>query len=262
MLPFLAASGRTFSLALGRKLTRSRAWFLLVMGLLPVLVAFALRGPAAPVGASTAPLAAPAAYGAIVWAAYVRFVIPVLGMWLGTGVIADEVDGRSLVYLTTRPIARGTLLTGGYLAYLLVAGATVLPSMLLCAFALIPMAAMPNAFPLVLTDLGVALVGLAAYGALFAAIGAAFRRPLVLGLLFVFGWEPLVLLLPGSIKRACLALYLQSLVPHPVPTAESALLPQLVVREVLGPAEALASLALISLLGLWLGARALTRRDV
>ncbi len=262
VVPFVMATGRVFSLAMSRKLTPSRISWLIAMGLLPVLVAIAMRGYGPQGGPVDAPAGIPMAYGTLVWAAYVRFVIPVIGMWLGTGIIGDDVDGRSLVYLAIRPVARGAVLVGGYLAYLVVAGATVLPSILLCSFALIPVAAMPETFPLVLVDLAVALVGLAAYGAVFAAVGAAFRRPLVLGLLFVIGWEPLVLLLPGSIKRASLAMYLQSMVPHPAPTAESALLPQLVVREVLGPTEAMTSLALLSLLALWAGAKALSRRDL
>ena len=50
-------------------------------------------------------------------------------------------------------------------------------------------------------DLGMLVVGLAAYGAVFAFVGARIKRPLVVGLVFAFGWEPAVLLFPGYLKR-------------------------------------------------------------
>ena len=60
-------------------------------------------------------------------------------------------------------------------------------------------------------------VGLAAYGAVFALVGARLKRPLVVGLVFAFGWEPGVLLFPGYLKRLTVVYYLQALVPHAMP---------------------------------------------
>ena len=48
-------------------------------------------------------------------------------------------------------------------------------------------------------------------------IGARLRRPLVTGLLFVFGWEPVVIVVPGYMKNLSVAYYLQGLVPHAAP---------------------------------------------
>src|SRR4030095_15824727 len=59
-------------------------------------------------------------------------------------------------------------------------------------------------------DLGVLALGLAAYGAVFLWAGALFRRPLVGGLLFVFGWEQLAAVLPGYLGRLTIAHYLQA----------------------------------------------------
>ena len=44
-------------------------------------------------------------------------------------------------------------------------------------------------FDPLLTDLGALALGLAAYGAVFAFVGARLKRPLLVGLLFVLGWE-------------------------------------------------------------------------
>ena len=60
-------------------------------------------------------------------------------------------------------------------------------------------------------------LGLAVYGALFAFIGAKFKRPLMIGLIFIFGWEQAALAFPGYLKYYTVAYYLQALVPHAMP---------------------------------------------
>ena len=42
------------------------------------------------------------------------------------------------------------------------------------------------------------------------------------GLLFVFGWEPVILVVPGYLKKFTVAYYLQALVPHAMPADSSA----------------------------------------
>jgi hypothetical protein len=69
-----------------------------------------------------------------------------------------------------------------------------------------------------LKDLAMLALGLAVYGALFAFIGAKFKRPLLIGLVFIFGWEQAALLFPGYLKQFTIAYYLQSLVPHAMPS--------------------------------------------
>ena len=45
-------------------------------------------------------------------------------------------------------------------------------------------------------------LGLAVYGAVFAFIGAHFKRPLLVGLIFVFGWEQAAWRFPGYISSS------------------------------------------------------------
>ena len=72
-------------------------------------------------------------------------------------------------------------------------------------------------FPNLLKDLALLAVGLAVYGALFALVGTLFKRSLLTGLVFIFGWEPIVVVLPGYMKRFTVSYYLQGLVPHAMP---------------------------------------------
>ncbi len=105
------------------------------------------------------------------------------------------------------------------------------------------------------------VLGLTVYGALFALFGAALKRPLLSGLVFVFGWETFVLLLPGYLKHVSVAYYLQGLVPHTMPGTSAVSLIQSIVRDVPTLGESLVFLGLIELVCLWLATRTVARRE-
>ena len=144
-----------------------------------------------------------------------------LGVFYGTSLIADEVDDKTITYLFTRPVRRGAVVVGKYIAYLVCTSLVVLPSVMIVYFLMVPFGQIPASFISLVIDLGVLGLGLAAYGALFALVGAALKRPLVVGLVFVFGWELVTLVMPGYLKRFTLAYYLQTLVPHAMPTGDT-----------------------------------------
>ena len=104
-------------------------------------------------------------------------------------------------------------------------------------------------------------LGLAAYGAVFAFVGARLNRPLVVGLLFALGWEPAVLIAPGYLKRVTVAYYLQALVRHQVPQDSPASALLQIFREIPTVSTSLIGLALIVGVALWLAAWTVERRD-
>jgi hypothetical protein len=99
------------------------------------------------------------------------------------------------------------------------------------------------------------------YGALFALTGAVLKRPLLVGLVFAFGWEQVALLVPGYLRRFTVAYYLQALVPHAMPSDGAISLLQTVFREVPGPAVSVFWLVLALVACLYLAARAVERRE-
>jgi len=52
----------------------------------------------------------PALFGVLIWLLFVRFVVPVLGVFYGTALMADEVDDKTITYLFTRPVPRASIL--------------------------------------------------------------------------------------------------------------------------------------------------------
>jgi ABC-2 type transport system permease protein len=245
--------------------SRRTVFMALVVGL-PVVISIVLRllveagVPLARVGRGQA--TGPLVFGLMMWGFFVRFSIPVLAIFYGTSLMADEVEDKTLTYLFTRPIPRGSVLLGKYLAYLTCTISVVLPSVMLVWLLIVPIgASLGPSFPDLLEDLAMLALGLAAYGALFALAGSTLKRPLIFGLIFVFGWEMLVMALPGYFKRATVAFYLQGLVPHVMPADSPTSILQTLFHEVPDLTVSLAGLSVIALVSLTLAVRAVSRRE-
>ena len=265
---FMGAALRIWDLSLGQMLWSRRSVFLGLLVGGPVLLSALVRivramTPLGRLAVNGADVGGPAIFGMMIWLLYVRFIIPVLGVFYGTALIADEVEDKTITYLFTRPIPRGAVLVGKYLAYLSCTVLLILPSVVLVYFLMVPIGggSIGASFPSLMTDLGLLALGLAAYGAVFSLVGAWLKRPLVIGLVFAFGWEPGVLIFPGYLKQLTVAYYLQGLVPHAMPDDSSISAILQVFREVPAAVTCLAALAVITLGTLALAARAVEKRE-
>jgi ABC-type transport system involved in multi-copper enzyme maturation permease subunit len=265
--PLIASAVRIFDLSLGQMLWSRRSVFL---GLLlggPILIAAALRVVdtlyRSGFHINGARTSGETVFGLMIWILYIRFIVPVLGVFFGTALIADEVEDKTITYLFTRPISRGAVLLGKYLAYVACTTLLVLPSVVIVFFLVVPTGGgrIAQAFPSLLTDLGMLIAGLTTYGAVFALVGTRVPRPLIVGLVFAFGWEPAVLVFPGYLKRATVMYYLQALVSHEMPQDSAVALLMQVFREIPSLLTSLAGLTVITGLSLWSAARAVEHKE-
>jgi ABC-2 type transport system permease protein len=264
------ASARIFDLSLDQMLWSRRTVFMALVVGGPLLIALMVRvvdlfaAAEGGVQIEGVKVGSAAIFGLMVWVFYLRFAVPVLAVFYGTALMADEVEDKTITYLFSRPIPRGAVLLGKYLAYLVCTVAVVLPSIVLVYLLIMsrPGGSLAGGFLDLVKDLVVVVLGLATYGALFAWIGAQFKRPLLTGLAFVFAWEPAILVVPGYLRRFSVAYYLQGLVPQAMPTDDStvSLLTSL-FREFPSPATSLFWLAGITAVTLWLAMRTVTRRE-
>jgi ABC-2 family transporter protein len=268
---FLASSFRIFDLSIGEMLWSRRTIFMGLVVAAPIIIALFVRllvGLGAPIlqgrPGSNSPIqmTGPAIFGLMIWGMYLRFIVPVLGVFYGTSLIADEVEDKTITYLFTRPISRGAVLVGKYLAYLGCTISVVLPSVVVVYLLLVPIrGTLGGAFPDLLKDLVLLGLGLVVYGAVFAFVGAAFKRPLLIGLVFVFGWEQAALAFPGYLKRFTVAYYLQAIVPHAMPSDGVVSLIQNLFRETPSLPVSLLSLAVIWAVFLAWAARIVARKE-
>ena len=272
---FFASGIRIFDLSLGEMLWSRRTIFMMLVAGAPIVIACFLRIIVmfgAPVFeehrstqggvTQTIRMTGPAIFGLMIWIFYLRFTVPVLGVFYGTSLMADEVEDKTITYLFTRPIRRGAVLFGKYLAYLGCTVFVVLPSVTLVYLLVVPMrGSLGASFIDLVKDLVLLALGLAVYGALFAFVGAKFKRPLIVGLIFIFGWEQAALAFPGYLKRFTIAYYLQGLVPHAMPSDSVLSLIQGAFRESPTLAGSLAGLALILVVFVGLAAWVVERRE-
>ena len=255
-----------FDLSLARMLwSRGTVFMGLLVGL-PVVLALLVRGvqavAAQDMRVEGQVITGPTIFGFMVWWLYLRFIVPVLALYYGTALVADEVEDKTITYLFTRPIPRGAVLLGKFLAYFICTAMVVTPSLMVVYFLMgLSGATLAGTFPSLLKDLGLVILGLLAYGGLFAWVGAQFKRPLVIGLVYVFGFEQVALLIPGYIRQLTVSYYLQSLVPHAV-TAEGVIgLLQSLVQQKASLATSLVMLVAIGAVFVFLAMRVIARRE-
>jgi ABC-2 type transport system permease protein len=155
-------------------------------------------------------------YAIIIAVYYVRNVVPLAALFYATSLVADEVEGKTLTYLLTRPIRRESILAGKFAAYVVTVLSFVLPATVVTFFLLATargLAGLGSNVPVLFQDLGVIALGVVCYGALFTLMGVLLRRPVIPGLLFLFPWE-LLANAPGYMPRLTLSAWLRSLVGH------------------------------------------------
>jgi ABC-2 type transport system permease protein len=266
---FLTSCLRIFDVSISDMLWSRRTVFMLLIVGAPVLIALFIRALVAlgaPIfetqGQSNIRMTGPAIFGMMIWIFYLRFTVPVLGVFYGTSLIADEIEDKTITYLFTRPIRRAAVLVGKYLAYLGCTVFVVLPSVMLVYLLIVPMnGTLGGSFIDLVKDLVLLALGLAVYGALFAFIGAKYKRPLLIGLVFIFGYEQAALAFPGYMKYYTIAYYLQALVPHAMPNDGAISLIQNFFRETPSLTASLVSLFVIWLLFLALAGWVVERKE-
>lgn len=214
-LPFTTAARAVFDLALEGMVWTRRS--LLMALLVAAPVAFAILYHVVLVTKTpTRPVTPQDLYAVIVALYWIRNVLPLAALFYGTSLVADEVEGRTLTYLVTRPLTRGSIFAGKFAAYLATTLTLALPAAVLTFFILLGARGWSAIGPSVgdlFRDLGVITLTLVVYGAFFALLGVLLKRPVIPGLMFLYGWE-LLANLPGYLPRFTLTAWLRSLIHH------------------------------------------------
>lgn len=191
---------------------------------------------------------------------YLSFILPLFTLAYASGSFGTERESGTMVWLMSRPIPR----SGIYLAKLL----GTLPWCLAFSaggFAALGLAGGNYGRIAIQLYWPAALAGTIALSALFHLIGAIFRRPIVVGLVYIFFFEVLVALLPGSLKLLSLSFYARCLMYN---SAVSSGYPGRML-EIAEPVSSLTAWSVLSaatvgftLIGMWLFARLEYRDDV
>jgi ABC-type transport system involved in multi-copper enzyme maturation permease subunit len=219
-------------LELRKTFLRPRALPVVLVALLPVLL-LAVRVLATKFEALPVQQAGDVAqtYGVIFQLFYLRLVVFFGCFGIFTYLVRGEMLERSLHFYFLAPLRRDVFMVGKYIAGVVAGGALFTLSVVLqlgLSF-LSPMTEGGRAYLLggpggghAIAYLGVTLLAVVGYGAVFLALGMLVKNPMIPAALFL-GWEWLNFLLPPALKKISVIHYLQSLCPVPVPHGPFAL---------------------------------------
>lgn len=156
---------------------------------------------------------------------FFKFFILLVPLFFSTSVLAEEVEQQTIVYLFTLPIDRGRLLLAKFLASLTVTAALVafsmLPALLLTNYQKLYDAAAVKSIGIIWLA---ALLGAVSYSAFSFFLGVLLRKPMLIGLFFVFPWEQFVQFMPGFIQKISIIYYVKSALPVALPEKASLLM--------------------------------------
>ena len=174
---FLYSALRVFDFSLSQMLWSRRTIFMLLVVGVPVILATVVRMidalSANAMQVNGVAMDGPAIFGMMIWMFFVRFSVPVLSIFYGTSLIADEVEDKTITFLFTRPIPRGAVLVGKYIAFLASTLLVVLPSVMLVWLLVVPIrGSLGASFVPLIKDLLILATGFAVYGAFFAFVKA------------------------------------------------------------------------------------------
>lgn len=127
------------------------------------------------------------------------------------GIVANEVTGRTISFLLTRPVPRWRLFLGKWLGAVAVAVAVSVLSCLLTALICYG-SEVPGG--MLQRDALVLAAGAITYSSLFALLSTLSKRPWLLAAVFAFFWESWVAYVPGDFRRLSIMTYLKQLSPH------------------------------------------------
>jgi ABC-2 type transport system permease protein len=144
----------------------------------------------------------------VVFLLFLGFLLPLFSLSFATGALGQEREGRSLVWLMTRPLPR----SGVYLAKFL----GMLPwclALTVGGFGLLCLAGGEVGRRAFLLYVPGVFAGTLAFAALFHLFGALFPRPSIVALLYAFFFETMLseLPVPGTLKRLSINYYTRCL---------------------------------------------------
>jgi len=147
---------------------------------------------------------------------FIQLLIPILALFFGSSIVNEEVDNKTLVFLTTSPIPKPALVLGKYVAFVLL-GAIIINAGLILSFLTVNIDKLSNMIYVneFFRFTGAGFLALLAYMALFTLMGTVLKKAgVVLGLMFIFGWENFVQYLPGSTQKLTIIHWIKSMLPH------------------------------------------------
>lgn len=148
---------------------------------------------------------------------YLKAIAPLLALFFACMLIGEEVETQTMPYLLSRPTPRSAMVLGKFLAFVMLSTCIMAPSLCLTFAACTLLGNLAFDAPglaLLAHYTGVLVAALAGYGALCMLLGALTRRPMIVGIVLIFGWQRVALYAPGLIDFFTVEKYINALLPR------------------------------------------------
>jgi ABC-type transport system involved in multi-copper enzyme maturation permease subunit len=141
-----------------------------------------------------------------VFSIFLSFLLPLWSLSFGTEALGGDRENQSLIWLLSRPLPRPAIYLAKFVALL---PWTV--SLNVGGFALLCLAAGPPGRLAFAQYWPAVLLATLAFASLFLLLGAVFRRPAILAIVYSFCLEVVLGNMPGYMKRVSVGFYARSL---------------------------------------------------
>ncbi|MCX7019245.1 MAG: ABC transporter permease [Candidatus Sumerlaeota bacterium] len=209
------------------------------------------------------PHSAAQAYPEAVAGIFTGILVPFLAIFWGSALISDEVEGKTLVFLWTRPLGRIPLFLFKFV--IVVFYLTLLVAVSVAAvFALMYGGgggrAVADNLVIAGYDVSALTLGGLAYAAFAFFLAAMLKKPLVIGLFYVFTWDGFAQFLPGYLKLFSIRHYIFVLSSRPQANQPEGFL-RFLGENTTTEAQALITLLCVTIVFLSLGCVLLRNRE-
>jgi len=137
-------------------------------------------------------------------------LLPLAALVLSTAALGDEIEDRTLPYLTLKPMSRLRIVLEKYTGTMLIT-VPVAWIALLTVWLVGSWGYLDDTRDMVVPMLAASLAGIAGFGALFMLISLYAQRALLIGIFYVFVWESLLSQFLTGIRTISIRHYMQSI---------------------------------------------------
>lgn len=191
---------------------------------------------------------------------YLQTLAPLIALFFGCSLVSEDVESQTIIHILTRPVPRSAWVLGKYLAFNLAALVSLGLGLAVFYAANVLVGRVEidsTSLGLLLRFLGIIALALLAYSALCAYFGSSQKRPIVLSLVVIYGWQRIAMLMPGLVDFLTIDKYVRLLLPKETGRASSDSMAMMLLEAqkkewVVGSIESILALCFISFLFLTL----------
>ena len=154
---------------------------------------------------------------------YIKAICPLLSLFFATMLVGQDVESHTIPYVLTRPLPRSAWVIGRFFAYLVIASAIMGVSFALLFGActtLEEFAIDAKNVKMMMHFWMASTFGLLGYGAFTMFLGAFSKRPIIFGVIFIYGWQSVSSYVPGYIDFLTIRKFVETMLPSTAIRAE------------------------------------------